>query len=193
MGYAMGETVELRQVGWHAARYALLSALMTAVCVAIVIGPFGGGLLGVVVGLPGALFFGAGTVALLRRWLGSGPTVYAGPDGVRDRRLAEDLIPWSTIQAMEFIDVHDPNAVVVSLSLQPEAADALRRGPLQQMQWGKDPDTGLASATVADDGLRGDVPAFTDLLKRHHPNWTMITYEALAEQVLGSQDGARRR
>lgn len=189
----MSGTVELRQVGWHAAKYALLSALMTAVCVAIVVGPFGGGLLAMVAGLSGALFFGAGTVALLRRWLHSGATVYAGADGVRDLRLADDLIPWPTIQAMEFIDVHDPHAVVVSLSLQPQAADALRRGPLQRMQWGKDPETGLASATVADDGLRGDVPAFTDLLKRHHPNWTMITYEALAEQVLGREDGARRR
>ena len=52
-----------------------------------------------VIGGAGVLFFGLGTIAWLWRQLGSrGAVLTISPEGIRDRRIAPDTIPWSAIR-----------------------------------------------------------------------------------------------
>ncbi|MGW6131414.1 STM3941 family protein [Cellulomonas sp. NPDC055163] len=91
-----GRTVEIGTSPGQTVRLTLLSALMTAASAALAV--LGEGVVAVVVGWVGALFFGfCGLVWVRRALVQRGPVVTISPEGFRDVRVARETVPWADV------------------------------------------------------------------------------------------------
>ncbi|WP_283814380.1 STM3941 family protein [Bradyrhizobium japonicum] len=80
------------------------------------------GAVGVVAGYVGLAFFGLGTVAAVWLWRRvEGPIVVISRDGIRDRRIAEEVIPWKLVE-----DISHQNRERFLLLRLSRAADYIR-------------------------------------------------------------------
>ncbi|MEV0902694.1 STM3941 family protein [Actinoplanes sp. NPDC049802] len=77
--------------------------------------PAVGSLLQLGIGLLGMLFFGIGLVKVGRQLLQRGPVVEIGPDGVRDVRLSNQLIPWTVVRRVREVKVQRQRFVVLDV------------------------------------------------------------------------------
>lgn len=66
-------------------------------------------------GLIGAVFFGASTVATARALFETDPVVKLGPDGVHDRRMTDEPIPWTSFRQGQALDERSAPAVALQL------------------------------------------------------------------------------
>ncbi|WP_258726512.1 STM3941 family protein [Cellulomonas sp. NS3] len=91
-----GPTVEIGTSPGRTLGLTLLSALMTAASAALAL--VGEGVVVVVVGWVGALFFGAcGAVWVRRALVQRGAVVTVSPEGFRDVRIARETVPWADV------------------------------------------------------------------------------------------------
>ncbi|MHC2466529.1 STM3941 family protein [Bradyrhizobium embrapense] len=97
--------LEVRFSAWKLFKYVLLGGAMTALCVAIAFGYFTKPAPSMFVRLAadfGIVLFGGGTLlstcyAIAR--LGK-PVITLSPDGIRDDRVAKEIIPWSAVESV---------------------------------------------------------------------------------------------
>lgn len=108
-----------------------LGVLMTAVSAALAfrwIPGIGPGSYGEFIGYCGLVFFGFCTVVALWSLLTTrGPVVTIAPDGIRDRRLTSDLIPWGAIRGISTWEYRGQKAMVLAVDPSVEARLALTR------------------------------------------------------------------
>jgi hypothetical protein len=69
----------------------------------------------------GAVFFGFCTVLLAPKLFQRGPVVSVGPQGIYDRRLSTDWIPWTTIRSVKQMQIQRQRMLVLEID---PAADA---------------------------------------------------------------------
>jgi hypothetical protein len=75
-----------------------------------------------------AVFFGACTVMLLWRWATTrGPVVTITPDGIRDVRVAEEIIPWGAVIAISTWQSSGQSVMVLAVDPAVEAHLTLTR------------------------------------------------------------------
>lgn len=124
-------TIEIENAPAKMLRLVGLGVLMTGVSVALAfrwIPDIGPGSYGEFIGYCGLVFFGVCTVVVLWRLLTTrGPVVTIAPDGIRDRRLTSDLIPWTAIRAISTWEYRGQKAMVLAVDPSTEARLALTR------------------------------------------------------------------
>lgn len=97
------------------------------------------------VGWFGVVFFGAMlAIAAWRLLTVSGPVITVSPRGVRDTRVAADIVPWSAIKSISTWSAYNQPAIV--LSVDPAIERTLKLTRLARL-------TRRANAAVGADGL----------------------------------------
>lgn len=135
-------TIEVRQSPWEMLK--LLAIGVTFVACSIFIATQGN-IFYIVVGWFGILFFGALTVLVLWRLQTSmGPVVIVSPTGLRDKRVAADLIPWSVITDISTWSAYNQPSIIVAV--EPAVEKRLRLSLITRM-------TRRANASLGADGL----------------------------------------
>lgn len=75
------------------------------------------GVVAVVVGWIGVVFFGLGLVVLPRAWLRAGTaTIVVGPDGIEDRQSGYGFIPWQDVTELTIHSVHGTRMLSVHVA-----------------------------------------------------------------------------
>lgn len=97
------------------------------------------------IGMFGVVFFGALTLFVLWRLLTlRGPVVTVSPSGVRDKRIAADVVPWSAITGVSTWSAYNQPAIV--LAIRPDVEKRLRLSLMSRL-------TRRANASLGADGL----------------------------------------
>jgi hypothetical protein len=100
-----------------------MGVLMTAVSAAVIVLP-DAGLIQQGVGYLGVGFFGLCTGVILWRLLGaSGPVITISPQGIWDKRVAADPIPWSAVAGISTWEFRRQKVMV--LAMKPGAEERL--------------------------------------------------------------------
>ena len=98
-----------------------------------------------IIGTSGVLFFGLVTaIAIWRLLTELGPVVTVSPTGVRDTRVAAELVPWSAITGVSTWSAFDQPTIV--LHMDPEAERRLTLSLVTRF-------TRRANAAIGADGL----------------------------------------
>jgi hypothetical protein len=110
---------------------AMLGVMMTALSAAIALRAFPRiqpGSFAEFCGYAGAVFFGACTLlALWRAFTSHGPVVTITREGIRDSRIATDLIPWSAVNDITIWKQHRQRFIVLAVDPAVEAGLNLTR------------------------------------------------------------------
>ncbi len=106
-------TIEIRQSPWRIAGIILIGVAFVATSVFILPAH---GIFGWVIGWAGVTFFGLLTlVAAWRMVTLFGPVVTVSPMGVKDIRVATNLIPWSAIKKVTTWGAYNQPAIVLAV------------------------------------------------------------------------------
>jgi hypothetical protein len=110
---------------------AVLGLLMTALSGAIALRAFPNvppGSFAEFAGYAGTVFFGACTVLILwRAFTEHGPVITITPDGIRDSRVAAELIPWSAVHDIKIWESNGQRVMVLAVDPAVEAGFSLTR------------------------------------------------------------------
>jgi hypothetical protein len=109
---------------------AALGLLMTALSAVFVLGvfPVPPGSFAEFAGYAGTVFFGACTALILwRAFTTRGPVVTITPDGIRDVRVAEEIIPWSEVNDIRIWESNGQRVMVLAVPPGIEAGLGLTR------------------------------------------------------------------
>jgi hypothetical protein len=135
-------TLEIRQSPWEMLKMLAIGIGFVATSVFIY---YQGSVLYIVIGIFGIVFFGALTLFVLWRLLTQmGPVVTVSPAGVRDKRIAADMVPWSAITDISTWSAYNQPAIV--LAVRPEVEKRLRLSLMARV-------TRRANASLGADGL----------------------------------------
>ena len=94
------------------------------------------------IGWIGLLFFGLCLGAVIRRFFaGRGDVVTMTSEGLIDRRVGADLIPWRAIEAVDVWEYSNQKAIV--LKLDPTVEKSLNLGPMTK--WSRRPNRALGA------------------------------------------------
>lgn len=135
-------TIEVRQSPWEMLKLLAIGILFVACSIFI---SFQGNYGYVIIGGFGIVFFGALTLLVIWRLVTLlGPVVIVSPTGVRDVRVAADVIPWSAITDISTWSAYNQPAII--LAVQPAVEKRLRLSLITR--W-----TRRANASLGADGL----------------------------------------
>ncbi len=126
--------------------------LLSALSGAIAVGLIPGGILAALIGAFGTLFFGAATALTLWRLLTlPRAALVLDAEGILDRRLSPDVVPWHAIAGARVETIMGQSFIV--LSVDPDVETRLRVSPVQR----------LSRAANAGFGFEGVLIAVQDL------------------------------
>lgn len=98
----------------------LLGIVMTSLCGAIAFGQFANvapGSFREFISFAGLIFFGLCTILIFwRAFALTGPIVTLAPEGIRDIRLAAELIPWTAVRGISTWTSHGQKMMVLSVA-----------------------------------------------------------------------------
>jgi hypothetical protein len=135
-------TIEIKQSPWEMLKMLAIGIGFVATSIFIY---YQGSVLYIAIGIFGIVFFGALTVFVLWRLLTlMGPVVTISPGGVRDTRVAADLVPWSAITGISTWSAYNQPAII--LAVRPEVEKRLKLSLMTRM-------TRRANAYLNADGL----------------------------------------
>lgn len=145
----------------------LLGVLTTTLCAALALGYLGtAGIVAVVIGWIGAVFFGLCTLVAFRRAFSSdGPAIVLSPQGFFDPRVSPDVVPWQAVDRVFEWSMQGQKMVIVSVDPQYEQHMNLSRMARMSRKanaaLGADGLPLTAHGTkVSHDGLMGAVTAY---------------------------------
>jgi len=161
--------VEIKTSAWRTLPLIGASVLMTALGAAIVLDVLPDSQAGIVhrvVGGLGVLLFGLGTIAWLWRQLGSGGAVLTiSPEGIRDRRIAPETIPWSAIRRI-FTWEYSGQRILV-LDVDPAVERTLHLSRIARWTRRANRKLGADGLCVATHGLKIKYDELFELVRRH--------------------------
>lgn len=135
-------TIEIRQSPWEMVKLLAIGIGFVACSVFIA---YQGNIFYLAIGIFGVVFFGALTLFVLwRLFTLMGPVVTVSPAGVRDKRVAADLIPWSAITGISTWEAYNQPAII--LAIRPEVEKRLHLSMITRL-------TRRANASLGADGL----------------------------------------
>ncbi|MEM9356007.1 MAG: STM3941 family protein [Pseudomonadota bacterium] len=157
------QTIEVRGSPMALVGLMALGLMMTGMSLLLVLPLFAGranGDYAQLVGLIGALFFGTCTTAILYRLLTSFKTVLViSPDGIRDTRVAADVIPWSAIQGISTWEMQGQKVMI--LEIDPDIEARLTLTWIARWSRGPNRSLGADGLAISAHGLK---ISFQDLL-----------------------------
>lgn len=146
-----------------------ISVLMTALSAAVAFDVFPDQHVDIVyraVGVIGMLLFGLGTIAWLWRQLGSrGPVLTISPEGIRDRRIAPETIPWSAIRDV-FTWEYSGQRILV-LDVDPALERTMHLSRMVRWTRGANRKLGADGLCVATHGLKITHDELFELVRQH--------------------------
>lgn len=115
----------------------------------------------IALGAFGTVFFGAALLVALKRLLTHGQTVVTlAPEGIRDIRIAPEIIPWRAIEEISTWGA-PPNAFIV-LGVRPEAEKELSLGAIPRWTRGMNARLGADGLCLGLSDLAVEHEAFLD-------------------------------
>jgi hypothetical protein len=118
------------------------------------------------VGYFGVVFFGFGTcVALWLLMSSKGPVIFISRDGLRDRRIADELIAWSSVEKISIWQYRSHKSVVLKLS--PAVARRLFASSLRRLSLLAAKAFGVDGVTVNAAALTMDAETLFDTCRRY--------------------------
>jgi hypothetical protein len=118
------------------------------------------------VGYVSLVFFGLCMVICLRRLMTAGRTVITiTPDGIRDIRVAAELIPWSRIRAISLAEIRKQRFLV--LAVDPEFERQLTLTTIARWSRGPNRALGFDGLCIGAQGLRIDDKTLFGLCTDH--------------------------
>jgi len=148
-------TIAIPGSPWKLWWLGLLGVGMTALSVALAVPlpPFEHADIAVrVFGMIGGLFFGFCTLVIAWQAVATiGPVVVLSPQGLRDRRLASGVIPWSAIRGIATWSRHGQAFMVLDVA--PEVEASLGLSKIARMTRGPNRSLGVEGLCVGSQGL----------------------------------------
>jgi hypothetical protein len=145
-----------------------VSIVMTATSIAVFLLPGAVSLVRIVIGGFGTVFFAFCTGALLwRLFRWRTPLVTISPAGIRDTRIAAEMIPWSAITGISPWEFFGPKAMM--LAMRPDVEDRLG---LTRGRWfrGVNRALGADGLRVSAAGLKIDYDSLLQISKDYYAN-----------------------
>lgn len=140
--------------------------LMTAVSLVLVVSPqLADDGFARVIGTVGALFFGLCTALWLRQMLRSTPVVTISPEGLRDVRVAREVIPWSAVERVSMWSGQGQRFVVLAIA--PEVERGLTLTRIARWTRAANRRLGADGLIISAHGLRIDVDSLSATIHAH--------------------------
>lgn len=135
----------------------VLSFLMVGLSIALIFGTASDtpeiASLNQIAGYVGIVFFGFCAVAFLRRFLADkGPVVTLSPEGIKDTRIAEEIIPWRAVREVFVWEYR--NQKFVMLEIDPEVERQLTLTKMVRMMRNMSERMGVTGLCVSASGLK---------------------------------------
>ena len=158
------ERLEIAASPWKLVGLGLIGVAMTALCAVMAFGLIPDGPLAgsfwQLIGYAGLLFFGLCTLILIWRALTMrGPVVTITPDGIRDSRVAWEVIPWTAVLHISTW-THSGQKIMV-LAVDPAVESQLSLTPIARMTRGANRSLRVDGLCVTAQGLK---MSYDDLL-----------------------------
>lgn len=158
-------TYSFRQSPWQMMGLVLAGLVMTGAAAMLAFGVIDVGSrmggLAPVVGYVGLVFFGGGTIMIVWRIMAlRGPVLTLSPEGLRDVRVAAEIIPWPAIEAYGTWSANKQSFVILRVA--PEVERGLR--PTRIARWTRSANRSLGADGLAI-GTTGLELAHDDLLR----------------------------
>ena len=135
-------TIEIRQSPWEMLKMLAIGIGFIATSIFIA---YQGNFFYLTIGIFGVVFFGALTLYVLWRLLTQmGTVVTVSPTGIRDKRIAADMVPWSAITGISTWEAYNQPAII--LAVRPEVEKRLHLSMMTRL-------TRRANASLGADGL----------------------------------------
>ncbi|WAS91603.1 STM3941 family protein [Nannocystis punicea] len=161
-------TLEILHAPVRLLGYVALALLMTAASLMLVVPAvpeLAGAAFTRVIGTIGALFFGLCTCLWLRQLLTTGAVVTLSPAGLRDVRIAREVIPWSAIDRLSLWTMQNQSFVVVALA--PEVEQRLTRTRIARWTRSANRRLGADGLCVSAHGLKVDLATLGSLIQAY--------------------------
>lgn len=143
-------TIEIRQSPWRMLGMVAIGVAFVATSLFIVTAH---GIFGWVIGWLGVAFFGLLTLIAAWRMLTLlGPVITVSPRGVKDIRVAADLVPWSAINDVSTWSAYNQPAIV--LSVDPAYEPTLKLTRLARLTRRANTSLGADGLCIASQGLK---------------------------------------
>jgi len=153
-------TIEIKQSPWEMLKMLAIGVGFVATSYFIY---YQGSVLYIAIGIFGIVFFGALTLFVLWRLLTLiGPVVTVSPAGVRDTRVAADMVPWSAITGVSTWSAYNQPAII--LAVRPEVEKRLRLSVMARMTRRANASLGADGLAIASQGLGMGHDALLDTL-----------------------------
>ncbi len=156
-------TIEIKQSPWEMLKMLAIGVGFVATSIFIA---YQGNIFYLAIGIFGVVFFGALTLFVLWRLLTlMGPVVTVSPTGVRDRRVAADMIPWSAITGISTWSAYNQPAII--LAVRPEVEKRLRVSLITRMTRRANASLGADGLAIASQGLSMGHDALLDTINAY--------------------------
>jgi hypothetical protein len=125
------EQLQLNQSPWQMLKMLVLGIGMTALCAVLGLGLLDNtppGSFGQFIGIIGVAFFGLCTVLIFWRFVSTrGPVVTLTPEGIQDKRVAAEAIPWTAVRGISTWQSHGQKFMVLAVDPDVESKLSLTR------------------------------------------------------------------
>ena len=118
-----------------------------------------------VVGTVGALFFGLCTALWLRQMFTSGAVVTISPAGLRDIRVAREVLPWTAIERLSIWSTQGQRFIIVALA--PEVERRLTLTRIARWTRGPNRRLGADGLAISAHGLTVDFDTLAATIHAH--------------------------
>ena len=142
-------TIEIKQSPWEMLKMLAIGIGFVATSIFIA---YQGNIFYLAIGIFGIVFFGALTLFVLWRLVTQiGPVVTVSPKGVRDKRVAAEVIPWSGITDISTWSAYNQPAII--LAVRPEVEKRLRLSLMTRLTRRANTSLGADGLAIASQGL----------------------------------------
>ena len=153
-------TIEIKQSPWEMLKMLAIGIGFVATSIFIA---YQGNIFYIAIGIFGVAFFGALTLYVLWRLLTQmGAVVTVSPAGIRDKRIAADMIPWSAITDISTWSAYNQPAII--LAVRPEVEKRLKLSMMTRMTRRANASLGADGLAIASQGLRMGHDALLDTI-----------------------------
>jgi hypothetical protein len=161
-------TLEILHAPLKTLGYVALALVMTAASLTLVVldvPELAGADVARVIGTIGALFFGLCTFLWLWQLLTMGAVVTLSPGGLRDVRIAREVMPWRAIDRLSIWNMQGQSFVVVALA--PEVEQRLTLTRIARWTRGANRRLGADGLCVSAHGLKVDFATLSALVQAY--------------------------